>query len=317
MSVAPHHINGFEVTNHPFQQYVHQSVELSKKGAESLEWLKELGVSKPADRYGEYFRVLASFGMNKDFAGEKGEEGYKEFYSFLNAHSEINELVRVHDALRNIEADEYMSILRKVVGGQPYRQHADRDPGRDFLFELSTASRLLRAGYEVRLNEFADVVIPIGSQNVYIEVKRIKSARQLGKRISEVNKQIQLRVSKDTSSLARGLVVVGLTDILNPLNEMVMVNSAEGMRQANADKLHEYISLKSSSFYRGRSKKALGVLSEFTMQGLLVKGERFSSEWVRLVNCRVSSFLKYSMGSADGSLARKIVVGMSNQALFR
>jgi len=307
--------NGFErgltVTDHPFDFYRHKSQELTSKGKEALEWLREHGGSVRADRYHSYIRSIEHFGEDG-----KSPDTEDEFYKFLNSHSEINELIRVYEALQSIESSHYQNTLKRIASGKVFRGASSHEPERDFLYELSVASRILRAGYEVELNQLSDIVTVVDGRRVYVEVKRIKSKGQLGKRISEANKQLVRRISHDSSSQSIGFAAIGLTDLMNPGNSMAFVEDAEALRKLNADLLHSFVAENDADFQRGLTNRCLGVLADFSMQGMeydTVDGEISD---VRLLSCRVATFRRYSTRAGRLSVIDKILPGMSNQSLY-
>lgn len=112
--------NGFArvltITDHPFDFHRLKSQELTSKGKEALEWLREHGGSVRADRYHSYIRSIKNFGEDG-----KSPDTDEEFYKFLNSHSEINELIRVYEALQSIESSNYQNTLKRIASGKIFR----------------------------------------------------------------------------------------------------------------------------------------------------------------------------------------------------
>lgn len=299
------------VTDHPFDLHQHRSQDLVAKGKEALEWLREHGGSVRADRYHSYIKSIENFGQHG-----KSPDTEEEFYKFLNAHSETNDLIRVYDALQSTESSSYQGTLRKIASGSVFRGSVIHQPERDFLYELSVAARILKAGYEVNLNELADIVTYVDGRKVYIEAKRVKSKSQLGKRISEANKQLVRRISQDSSSKSVGFSSIGLTDLLNPDNSMAFVDDAESLRQQNANLLHLFVAENDAEFHRGMTNRCMGVLADFSMQGMQFDRVGGDISDARLMNCRVSTFRRYTTRAGKLNVVDRILPGMANQALY-
>lgn len=299
------------LTDHPFDLHHHKSHELVAKGKEALDWLREHGGSVRADRYHSYIKSIENFGQHG-----KSPDTEEEFYKFLNAHSETNELIRVYDALQASESSSYQSSLRKIASGSVFRGAVVHQPERDFLYELSVAARILRAGYEINLNELADITTNVDGRKVYVEVKRVKSKAQLGKRISEANKQLVRRISQGSSSKSVGFSAVGITDILNPDNSMAFVEEAELLRKNNADLLHSFVIMNDAEFHRGMTNRCMGVLADFSMQGMQLDKVDGDIRSARLMSCRVSTFRRYANRAGKLNVVDRILPGMANQALF-
>lgn len=299
----------FTVTDFPFAPHFHLSKDLQSKGSSALEWLRTFGGSVHADRYHNYAREIDGFGVRQE-----DEDAEREMHSFLNAHAEMNELIRIYEAMQSIDSEEYVSKLRKISSGQAFRNRTINEPSRDFLFELSVAARFLRAGYEIILNEVADSVAFVDGRKIYIEAKRIKSARQIGKRVSEANKQINKRLVQDHSSKSRGLIAVSLTDVLNPDNDMAIMNDIEMMRKNNSDLLHAFVA-GNEDFKKGSTNKCMGVFADFTMQGMIYQKDSLQQDTVVLANCRVGTFRRYNSQDSNNELLRNMLPKLSNQSL--
>jgi hypothetical protein len=298
-----------KITDYPFVVHLHSSDEVREKRDQAIEWLRAVGGSVHSDRYHGYLRSIDKYELS-----EVSVDIEREFYSFLNAHSELAELIRVYDSLQLIDSSEYVAALKKICSGQAFRNKVTNEASRDFLFELSVGARLIRAGYEVTLNGQADSVAIVEGRRVYVEAKRIRSVSQIGKRVGEANKQIGKRLAQDSSSKSRGFVAVSLTDVLNPDNSFAMVENVEHLRSTNAENLHGLVGGR-DDFMRGKIGKCLGVLAEFTMQGFKYQNE--GRESAALLNCRVATFRRYDAHESNNELMAKMLPVLSNQSLYK
>ena len=254
----------------PHSTLIKDGEELARQGKEAVEWLRTLGVSTPADRYHGYVRSIEMYGKIP-----KGHpEIVKEFDVFVNAYAELFELIRVRNALILVDSQSYLDTLKRISQGQPFRHVAENDPGRDYLFEMSVAARLLNAGHEVDLNQIADIVAQVNGRKVYIEAKRIKSLGKLPARISQANKQLKTRLSQDSSSTSRGVVAVNITDIISPECATMVIRDETRLREEHSREFNGFIADNSELFHKGEQKKCLGVFVESSWQGLIAERER-------------------------------------------
>lgn len=289
----------------PHSTLVKDAEEMARQGRESVEWLRTLGVSKPADRYHSYLRAIESFGELK------GDESaiIKNFDSFVNANAELYELNRVRTTLLKVDSQSYLDTLKRISQGQPFRHHAESDPGRDYLFEMSIASRLLNAGHEVDLNQIADVVAQVNGRRIYIEAKRIKSSGKLASRVSEANKQLKKRLAQDSSSTSRGIVAVNITDVISPDCATVVIHEENLIRYQHSEVFNGFITDNPKLFHKGEHTKCLGAFIESSWQGLISDTETEP----KLFFCRGATFKLYRVSQSEDIFVRGFIPNLANQ----
>ncbi|KMY04281.1 hypothetical protein V476_25435 [Pseudomonas syringae KCTC 12500] len=156
----------------------------------------------------------------------------------------------------------------------------------------------------------------VDGRKVYVEAKRVKSRGQLGKRISEADKQLARRISQDASSQSVGFAAIGLTDIMNPYNSMAFVDEAESLRKHNSNMLHSFVAENDLDFHRGMTNRCMGVMADFSMQGMEYDTVNGNINGMRLMNCRVATFRRYATRSGKLNVVDRILPGMANQSLF-
>jgi hypothetical protein len=296
---------GITLEAFPHSIMVKEGEELAKQGREAVEWLRGLGVSTPADRYHGYLRTLESSGRipKSDSVTKSAADG------LVNANTELYELIRVRKALLEVDSDSYLTTLKHISQGQAFRHIAEKDPGRDYLFEMSMAARLLRAGHEVDLNQIADIVAQVNGRKIYIEAKRIKSPTKLAARVSEANKQLQKRLTQTLSNTARGIVAVNITDILEPHGESGFVQSGCTIQKLHSNMLNDYAKDNLEAFDNGAYLKCLGVFIESTWQGWVWDGKSDPS----IFCCRGAIFRRYQVNQTDKDYVRDFLPELANQ----
>lgn len=289
----------------PHSIMVKEGEELAQQGREAVEWLRTLGVSTPADRYHGYVRAIEAFGK---FQGDEVAVR-KTADTFVNANAELYELIRVRTALLQVDSQGYLDTLKRISQGQPFRHIADNDPGRDYLFEMSIAARLLNAGHEVDLNQIADIVAQVNGRKVYVEAKRIKSRSKVASRVSEANKQLKKRLAQDKSSTSRGIVAVNITDVISPNCETVLVQSESHLRDKHSRVFNGFITENPDSFHKGEQSKCLGAFIESSWQDWIWDGDSDP----RLFFCRGATFKLYRVTQSEEDYVRDFIPKLANQ----
>ncbi len=270
-------------------------------------WFSGLGFEYSRTRYGTYRKHINNF---IEIAKSKKQEGellaFKK--SFGNAYIEVNEIIRIRNCINNIDSSEFLDQIRKVTSGQEFRGNTDNDQARDFLFELSVASRFIYAGYSVSLNGICDVVVDMGGDGtLFVECKRIKSETQIDKNVKKANKQITKRIESITSRKAQGLVAVNITDLL-PKTSMFSPDSEEEATMIHRGVSNNYVKTRINKFAAGATDKCFGVMCESAIMNYLSK----KSIKRGVTYSRHTEFLPYSNNPIFERLAPKL----TNQDIF-
>lgn len=195
------------------KQYTHELTDFFDLYREACTWFSLLGFKWAETRYGIYENIFENF-ISIAESGNRSSFSIENKRAFDNAYLEANEIIRVYTDLQGTNTNQFLEQLEKVLSGQEVRGLVDNDQARDFLFELSTASRFLRANYEVVLSSICDVVVTLPESKLYIECKRIKSPTNIVKNVKKATKQIKKRMGKATSKKSLGLVALNVKDLI-------------------------------------------------------------------------------------------------------
>jgi hypothetical protein len=186
---------------------------------ETCLWFSELGFEWATTRYGIYEKHFARFVAAATLGdGTPIDMDFKR--AFDSAYLEANEIVRVYSDLKQFEKTQFLDQLKKVLSGQEFRARVDNDQARDFLFELSTAARFLRASFPVTLSGVCDVVAELPEGRLFIECKRVKSANRITKNVKKAAEQIKSRIGMDRSKKAMGLIAINITDLIDSPSDL-------------------------------------------------------------------------------------------------
>lgn len=290
------------------EKFITESKDLESAYGEACEWISSLGIDYKKTRFGAYEKDLVEFIKN----GGKGTAEEK-VRTFFNAHLEANELIRIKSSFDSLGSDQDLDTIRKSVSGQRFRNASKKDQSRDFAFELGMASRFLKAGYKVDLRSITDLVVEIHGRRLYVECKRLKSDKQLEKRVKEANEQIKRRLNQDKSSKARGMIALNLTDVINPDAIPIITKSIDEYRADSAETLKSFVLSNKSTLSKKKSSKCLGVFSEFSTQGFIYTEK---PEDCAFANIREGNIYQYPLKAEEREFLNSFWEYLGNQDLM-
>ncbi|MEZ8744051.1 hypothetical protein AB4369_04200 [Vibrio sp. 10N.261.49.A5] len=287
------------------ERFIHEGKQVEEAYAEACEWISSFGVPYQKTRFGAYEKDLEEF-----LKGGGPKDAKESVTVFMNAHKEAAELVRIMNVYKSFDADEILEPIKKMTSGQRFRNATTKDQSRDFAFELGVASRFIKAGYVVDLRGISDLVVDIDGTRFYVECKRMKSFKQLGKRVQEANKQIRTRLSTDRSSKSRGMIALNVTDIVMENETPIIFPKIEGYQQASAQTLKNFVMGNKETLANKRVNKCLGVLTEFTTQGIIFE---LDAKEMAFANIREGNLLQYPMTKTEHEFLNSFWKKLGNQ----
>lgn len=284
-------------------KHIVESRLIENEYKDACQWISDLGIEYKRTRFGNYEKDFDEFIK----AGGTGS-AKESVKTFFNAHLEANELIRIKNAFDSFNSTQALETIKKAVAGQRFRNESKSDQSRDFAFELSMASRFLKAGYEVDLRTITDIVVEIDSRPLYVECKRIKSEKQLEKRVKEANKQTKTRITTGKTSSARSFIALNLTDVINP-NAMPMIETSLGSyRRKSAETLKDFVVSQKTTLSKKLHNKSLGVFTEFTTQGFINNPGEYA-----FVNLREGNFYQYKLTESNRNFLNTFYPKLGNQ----
>ncbi|HHX8522784.1 TPA: hypothetical protein ACVO3F_004367 [Vibrio diabolicus] len=287
------------------EKFIHDSKQVEEAYTEACEWISGFGVPYQKTRFGTYEKDLEEF-----LKGVGPKDAKESVTVFMNAHKEANELVRIMNVYKSFDAEEILEPIKKMTSGQRFRNATTKDQSRDFAFELGVASRFIKAGYAVDLRGISDLVVDIDGTRLYVECKRMKSFKQLGKRVQEANKQIKTRLSTDRSSKSRGMIALNVTDIVMEDDTPIIVPKIEDYQQASAQTLKSFVMANKETLANKRVNKCLGVLTEFTTQGIIFESD---TKEMKFANIREGNVYQYPLSKTEHEFLNSFWKKLGNQ----
>lgn len=280
----------------------------------ACEWLTEIGIPTSATRYGKYQRIF-----DKCFSSPPGMADLdfteESKVAFENAYEEANELVRLHADLTRIASQEFLNQIKVVGSGQEFRANVDNDQARDFLFELSTAARFIRAGYHVALNTISDIVVTLDDKaELHVECKRLKSANRIEKNLKKAHSQLNERMVRAPKG-SFGMAALDFTDLLPPRPNLVLPSFELASRQLAA-RLAVVLQANQDALMRVRPTPwNIGVLCSaigmyyFTDRGTGLDGLSYA---------RHTSYIQYlPAGTMGAAFLRSVAETLKGQDIYR
>ncbi|MCA0901467.1 hypothetical protein [Microbulbifer agarilyticus] len=287
--------------------YKHKFEDLISMYEVVCDWFDKLGFSYTRNRYGIYKKYLHDFQSmvsNKSFP--KDREGLINFKrGFDNAYVEVHEIIRAYNGLKSIDSKEFHDQIKKVASGHEFRANSENDQARDFLFELTTASRFVKAGYRVSLTGICDIVVDLASGGMlFVECKRIKSIKKIGVNVKKANKQIAKRINFARTSKVKGLVAINVTDLL-PQTKDLLPDLASAATEIHRGVSNKFTRENIGPLSEGMNKKCFGVMCESAKMHYL----SHSSDIQGFTYSRHTDFLPYY----EDELFRRLSAQLSNQ----
>lgn len=174
-------------------------------------WLESYGVRVSSSRFDAYKKVV-----EESLDSPTNVINVNQEFDILWAFAELHDLLDIYEYLSNVKDQRFIESLRKIASGPHLLEDEKSDggsvQGRNFTFELYTASRLVRSGVPVEFTSIADANFQIGEINCHLECKRVVSENKMDKLIESACKQIQKRCESTSSD--RGIVAVSISKLV-------------------------------------------------------------------------------------------------------
>lgn len=292
----------------PAKVFEEEGRRVEETFVETCDWLKSLNLFPRSNRYESYLALFEDFRLGRARLMDS-ENGLQKY---INATAEATELIRIRRSLKHADSENFVRQLQKITSGRAFKNTVGADPGRDFAFELSIASRFLLAGHPVESGSLADVVAVVGRHKIYVECKRIQSPGKFIRRIGDAAKQANLRLASSPSSLSRSLVAVRVTEVLNPEARHAVLPTAEQFKVTSNTALQAFITAHEDQLKEKIQKKQLGIFLENSLHGVVYDTKK-QDDVPKFINCRGAAIFYQSLGAQDEALVSSFAPGLANQ----
>lgn len=178
---------------------------------EAKAWLEGFGIKVNPTRFQKYKKVI-----EQSLRASSAPYDPEEDFNLLWAIVELHDLLDIHQNLRQARDARIVESLRKVATGPTLLEDEQSDGGnihgRNFTFELYTASRFARAGFPVEFDTLADVSLSVGDSNVYVECKRVVSENNMDELVASACKQIAKRCQGNPNDF--GIAAISISKLV-------------------------------------------------------------------------------------------------------
>jgi hypothetical protein len=242
----------------------------------AIAWMESLGLDVNRGRLSHYRQII---GYWKDaYKIATIEEAQKAFPDFVNAMREIEDFISVFRAFGS-EPKSNLSLIRdkieKSIGGPAdlIKENSKSNVSRNFLFEAVTAAKAHQPGRGVAaiLNADSDTGIAIDNKKIWVECKRLSSAKKIEANVKDASNQLEKIIRKQTGSGHKGIVALDVSKLFNPgdkiypqTNDLELVSSINQMM----DKFIEENSKYWEKIYSRRSRSIIGTIIRFSFMSV-------------------------------------------------
>lgn len=184
--------------------------ELLSRYEEARIWLENHNIRVNVSIFNEYKKII-----QKSIAKEEIDATDPNMPDFQWACVELHDLVDIHENLKNHDHPQFLESLKRLIKGPILLQEETSKTasihGRNFTFELYTASRLARMGFNVFFDGKSDIRFETETASVHVECKRAHSIDNLENLIESGFKQINERCQGDSAKFQCGIVSLSLS----------------------------------------------------------------------------------------------------------
>lgn len=264
----------------------------------AIDWMKSvLGINILPTRIAFYEKYLVS---------KSKIESLEDYRKYILISKEVDDFLRVSNVFREYSNKELFEKIRKISSGKKYREDilkSSEDPSRDFLHELSVASKFMKAGFDVDVSGDCDVVVKAYEKTVYIECKRIKSESKVTKRVKNANKQIERRIGASKKNKI-GYIAIDVTDLIITGRPIKVHKNFSDFKQYTLQELKLFIQKYREKVKGIASKRVLGVIFSVSNIGLI---QHQSEERDKIINCHTAYVVGCESGGMDFLFNSKVL----------
>lgn len=269
----------------------------------AMEWVASVGFPIERGRIAEYRKILTNvterFEVHRwnDF---KNQDYAKQVCTVL---LEIRELVSIHHGLSDISNPAELQSMRHFLKG-PFSStdesvNNSSNRPRNVGFELYLTALFAYAKMMPIYGTDADLCFKHNDHTFFVEAKRPMFSHSINAAIKDANKQLTRRLEATQSTLARGLIALDLSKVINPRDKVMPVKDGNHLDQLMNSETQLQINALTRYWHKNRNCKTVGVLLHFrllTQFGLY--GDLNTVRWI--------SFIQFSNDDAISGLDTKL-----------
>lgn len=235
----------------------------------AVDWVASVGFPIERGRIAEYRKILTRvadrFEVHR-WDDLEDKEYAKQVYTVL---LEIRELVSIHRGLSEASDTADLHTMRHFLKGpfsptdESVKNSSNRP--RNIGFELYLTALFAYAKMMPIYGTDADLCFKHNDQTFFIEAKRPMFPHSINAAIKDANKQLARRLESSESNIARGLIALDLSKIINPHHKVMPVRDTHHLDQLMNGETQLQISALARYWHKGRNAKTVGVLLHFRL----------------------------------------------------
>lgn len=163
-----------------------------------IEWLEKKGYKAKLSRYSKYEKYIRKFYQTKHSDLIAMGKSFKEL---TIAFQECIDIVTVFEHFQNEQSEGFEDRLSKVVKGQDFFGDSADDASRNYLYELLVASKFRSKGFTIDFDQESDVVATRRGDKIFIECKKLQSAKGLEANFKKAGEQLNKVVNSNCYGL--------------------------------------------------------------------------------------------------------------------
>lgn len=266
----------------------HAIEELARDFNAAADWIASIGFPIERGRVADYRKILAKladrFEIHRwdDF---KDQEYAKQVCIVL---LETRELVSIHRGLSEVSDSTNLHAMRHFLKGpfSPASESANNSSNRprNIGFELYLTALFAYAKLMPIYGTNADLCFKHNNHTFFIEAKRPLFSHSISAAIKDANKQLTQRLKDSESTMARGLIALDLSKVINPRDKVMPVRDTHHLDQLMNGETQLQIDALARYWHKGRSSRTIGVLLNFRLLTQFAPdGDLNTVRWISLV----------------------------------
>lgn len=192
--------------------------ELLSEFNANLEWLEPKIPSLKKSRFARYGKTLNTHLSIESDHSFPGELAYgDQLWLSLFEISEFNYLCR---GLKGMDVLPLEKLVQIVKGRDVLHEDGSHTPGRDYAWELIACSFFVQHGITPFFESDAEFLFRINTREFHVECKRIKSIKQIEKRIISANEKLN-SIILERKETRLGIVLIDYTPLMIPRDDLI------------------------------------------------------------------------------------------------
>lgn len=281
----------------------HAIKELARDFNAAVDWVASIGFPIERGRIADYRKILTK--VTDRFEVHRWDDFEDQEYAkqVCTVLLEVRELVSIHRGLSGVSDSTDLHAMRHFLKGpfSPTSESASNSSNRprNIGFELYLAALFAYAKLMPIYGTNADLCFKHNDHTFFVEAKRPLFSHSINAAIKDANKQLAQRLKDSESTMARGLIALDLSKVINPHDKIMPVRDTHHLDQLMNGETQIQIDALARYWHKGRNSRTIGVLLNFRLLTQFApNGDLNTVRWI--------SFVRFSNDAALSGLDAKL-----------